>query len=839
MVDVVAGAETNTQDTDAQDIGDEPEGFPGGPRDPSVLTEYADHVAASVWSRQERPELKLSSHGRKVHHLGKPIPTIEDMRWHRETSSFHLPVGEISITLDDVETILHLPIVGTLHDFQALCTDEAVLLLVELLVVSPEVSIAETGQCGEPYALRDLTLVGRYAWGAIGLVHMYDQLNDASLSTSRQLAGYITLLQCWIYEHFPSAAECNVDSDYDEVSPRACRWITTKKTVKKVSTATYRQHLDRLRIPDVCWMPYSEHRPVQDFHPISCFSRLVHWGPIVVRYRPKRVMRQFGYFQCTHAHHIHQWVSYDDIDDTWTHYLDHLATAGDLCVVSGQCAPDYIDWFDVDEPRHAVACDAITERLERHLSLEVVTPGTSTHVVIKECLVITRSVTRDRIVYVSARKNSEEDELSGSLSALLQVIKRTASAHPLSERRSSRERKVQVPKSSERFCCVKICRDASSKQKPFREHEMSLRFLAYGKLNPLLDLPLNNKLDGLYEENPSRLVALGRLYEGSTTIHNIPLLHVQVKVGVEEVKDAEALVPVPTNEVTLVGQTLNTFLAWPTHLVKRLSEQAAVSPAKPPESPDEEVDDPLYLMTLTIPQLFLKLLQVMWDATIFGVFNQNFPLYIKHEDLSEIAHGGQCLSISVIQLWILHLTETSVRARNSMDSLSHSPFRDLDNHNLNMKVEILILGTDVVQDYYRAGCQDIVSDIVDPAASLLHLTFILNCTATPVFSGRMSGHLELNTNKSYIKSWIQSSKRDVYLGAYLNGPDNYLKGIINSALKGLDDTPQPNPRLLLGGLLLRNNWETYFNDVRPLEAERFKALRIQWAQYYLKVRNQT
>ncbi|KAL5127798.1 hypothetical protein HKD37_14G040158 [Glycine soja] len=148
------------------------------------------------------------------------------------------------------------------------------------------------------------------------------------------------------------------------------------------------------------------------------------------------------------------------------------------------------------------------------------------------------------------------------------------------------------------------------------------------------------------EENPSCLVALGRLYEGSTTVHNIPLLHGQVKVGVEEVKDAEALVPVPTDEVTLVGQTLITFLAWPTHL-------EAVSPAKPPESPDDKVDDPLYLMTLAIPQLFLKPLQVMWDATIFGVFNQNFPLYIKHEDFSNIAHGGQCLNISVIQLWIL------------------------------------------------------------------------------------------------------------------------------------------------------------------------------------------
>ena len=83
---------------------------------------------------------------------------------------------------------------------------------------------------------------------------------------------------------------------------------------------------------------------------------------------------------------------------------------------------------------------------------------------------------------------------------------------------------------------------------------------------------------GLYiEENPSRLVALGRLYEGSTTVHNIPLLHGQVKVGVEEVKDTEALVPVPTDEVTLVGQALNTFIAWPTHFVKRLSEQVFYS----------------------------------------------------------------------------------------------------------------------------------------------------------------------------------------------------------------------------------------------------------------------
>ncbi|KAH1229149.1 hypothetical protein GmHk_10G028977 [Glycine max] len=229
--------------------------------------------------------------------------------------------------------------------------------------------------------------------------------------------------------------------------------------------------------------------------------------------------------------------------------------------------------------------------------------------------------------------------------------------------------------------------------------------------------PLGNDPDtgdsnkcGLYvEENPSRLVALGRLYEGSITVHNIPLLHDQVKVSVEEVRDANAPIPVPTEEVKLMWQALNTFLAWPTHLVKRLSEQGVVGLAKPTNRPNHDVDDSLYLMTLTIPQLFLKSLQVMWDAIVFGVFNENFPLYIKHEDLSEIAHGGQCLSISVIQLWILYMTETSMRAGN-----------------------VDVYGFLEPQSIQKFGQSQFES-------------------------------------KSYIKNWMQNSKRDVYLGAYLNG----------------------------------------------------------------------
>ncbi|KAL5131688.1 hypothetical protein HKD37_12G034513 [Glycine soja] len=291
---------------------------------------------------------------------------------------------------------------------------------------------------------------------------------------------------------------------------------------------------------------------------------------------------------------------------------------------------------------------------------------------------------------------------------------------------------------------------------------------------------------GLYiEADPARLVAVGRVYEGSTLVHNTPLLPGQVKVSVDEVKDADAPVPVPTAEVSLVGQALHTFLAWPTHLIKSLSHQVVVSPPKPPPKLDPEVNDPLYLMTLTIPELFLRPYQVRWDATVFGVVNPDFPLYIKHEDLSEIAHDCQCLSISVLQLWIL------------------------------------------------------------------------------------SGQSQFES-ESYIKSWMQSSQRDVYLGAYLNGghwqivvilpkehlvvwfcslhtrPDNYLKEIINSAIKGHNDAPEPKSKAPARWIVVKCNRQKgttecgyyYFNDPRPLEPERLKALRIQWTQFYLRVRDQ-
>ena len=107
--------------------------------------------------------MKLVSHGRKVEKIGRTTPEIEGLvvatglspliecsvvtgdpglisalveRWHGETSSFHLPMGELTITLDDVSSLLHFPITGALHNFEPLVMEEAIVLLMELLEVS-------------------------------------------------------------------------------------------------------------------------------------------------------------------------------------------------------------------------------------------------------------------------------------------------------------------------------------------------------------------------------------------------------------------------------------------------------------------------------------------------------------------------------------------------------------------------------------------------------------------------------------------------------------------------------------------------------------------------------
>ncbi|KAL5161964.1 Protein MAIN-LIKE 1 [Glycine soja] len=411
----MATKELNEEQLEApvEEVVTDVEGFPDGPHDTSVLRDFENHITLRVCNGEERPELKLSSHGRKMAKFERPTSEIEDLVATSglnplivcsldtgETSSFHLPIEEVTITLDDVVSLLHLSVVGACHSFKLLHVDDAIEMLVELLefsAVECHGSYVRLSWLREVYEMKieacHWTVAWGYAWGTASLVHMYDNLNDASKSTMRQLAGYITLLQCWIYEHFSSVGSAVPAEDYDERRPSACRWTSGKA----LPISTYWRRPDKLILDAMCWIPYSDHRLFREFDVISLFS-----GHILLR--------------------LHSLLKKLMIDG-----------CRQLCAVPGHCSPNYMGWFYMishpfirpaqpgDPPRvppvqqyenllkqicisnrwwqrhlmrQTLMCDdfvSIGDKLERLLNLRILTKGTGTYTVVEECEGIAKS----------------------------------------------------------------------------------------------------------------------------------------------------------------------------------------------------------------------------------------------------------------------------------------------------------------------------------------------------------------------------------------------------------------------------------------------------------------
>jgi len=64
-------------------------------------------------------------------------------RWHQETNNFHLPVGEMTITLDDVASLLDISIAGQLIQEDELDHDHGVELMVNHLLFPVEEAVGQ------------------------------------------------------------------------------------------------------------------------------------------------------------------------------------------------------------------------------------------------------------------------------------------------------------------------------------------------------------------------------------------------------------------------------------------------------------------------------------------------------------------------------------------------------------------------------------------------------------------------------------------------------------------------------------------------------------------------
>lgn len=160
-------------------------------------------------------------------------------RWRRETNTFHLPFGEMTITLEDVGLLLGLqidgkPVIGAaskvpssvcekllgkapedlnggmlkltwLKECFSKCPEDAATEILEfhtraylLYLVGSTIFSTTTGNKVSVMYLplfENFDEAGNYAWGAAALAFLYRALGNASLKSQSTISGSLTLLQ--------------------------------------------------------------------------------------------------------------------------------------------------------------------------------------------------------------------------------------------------------------------------------------------------------------------------------------------------------------------------------------------------------------------------------------------------------------------------------------------------------------------------------------------------------------------------------------------------------------------------------------------------------------------
>ena len=281
-------------------------------------------------------------------YLNVPLLCAFVERWQPDTNTFHMPFGEMTILLHDLAYILRIPISGRpcsgekvgkseVADFfgydvstitvggdngglpiyrggGVLC--EALNYHIKNTNHSQDQSTAyfwhllgntlfadKSGDrviAGLLSLVREPGEVKEYAWGVGALAYLYRHLGMGSRMHVKGVAGCLTILQCWIYLHFPDFCPNPADRDhYAAVDAplamkyrlRACPY-TARDTN---SIVAYRQAIDRLRGTDVIWCPYGSvpYHP----HPQTCFSGVLRFLDTLEVYQPGRCLRQLGYVQ--------------------------------------------------------------------------------------------------------------------------------------------------------------------------------------------------------------------------------------------------------------------------------------------------------------------------------------------------------------------------------------------------------------------------------------------------------------------------------------------------------------------------------------------------------------
>ncbi|KAG4912684.1 hypothetical protein JHK82_053274 [Glycine max] len=142
--------------------------------------------------------------------------------------------------------------------------------------------------------------------------------------------------------------------------------------------------------------------------------------------------------------------------------------------------------------------------------------------------------------------------------------------------------------------------------------------------------------------------------KGGSTIHSVAYLDDVVRVSVEKNFDGDTEVPFSTSEIQYVRKALDTFIAWPTNLVKLVSHEDSHITVEPVQrSNNVVVDDPLCGLIKSLYDIYEKPIELLWDTTKFGIPNVDASFFLTYSDVNETISGDKCLNISILQLWMM------------------------------------------------------------------------------------------------------------------------------------------------------------------------------------------
>ncbi|KAF7833164.1 fasciclin-like arabinogalactan protein 2 [Senna tora] len=207
-----------------------------GPEDPSLLYLQDRHISEAVWQQHPDRVLRPRRH-RAVELLNLPVqivPLLEHTgfyavarvgyipydhalisalveRWRPETHSFHMPMGECIITLQDVAIQLRLPIDGWLRfsevpenaiDVQLEQFTRGDIMRLLGCFLMPDMSGNLRSLTYLPL-LENLDDVKKYSWGSAVLAYLYRLLCRATEYKETNIGGCMHLLHVWAWDRFP------------------------------------------------------------------------------------------------------------------------------------------------------------------------------------------------------------------------------------------------------------------------------------------------------------------------------------------------------------------------------------------------------------------------------------------------------------------------------------------------------------------------------------------------------------------------------------------------------------------------------------------------------------